>query len=214
LSAGMKWDRISIVVSDRRIAKFPAEGVRDYLQGLCRVGRLYYSMCGVPVPEELEAAERSGTLDSEQARTTSVAKSRTRARTGAVAAGSFPETQYPEAVSYYAIRDGRRVIEHVSFAQVQANAARWKSTLIEVRGVIHGCSPDRCTFIITREEGDTFVVLSRNSPPASTVDIARTVRVLAQIPPDRDDFGSLQLVAVTSEYEAASLEYERAKRRR
>jgi soluble lytic murein transglycosylase-like protein len=124
-------------------------------------------------------------------------------------------SQYPEADRYYAVRDARRVIENVTFAQVQASAAQWKNTLIEVRGVIHGCAKrdDGGTFIITREAGDTVVIDAQKPLPASTIDIARTVRVLAQIPPDRTSFGSLQLVAVTSEYEAASLDYERAKRK-
>jgi soluble lytic murein transglycosylase-like protein len=133
-----------------------------------------------------------------------------------VAAGSAVEaSQYPEADRYYAVRDARRVVENVSFAQIQANAAQWKNALIEIRGVIHGCAKrdDGGTFIIAREAGDTVVVDAQKPLPASTVDIARTVRVLAQIPPDRASFGSLQLVAVTSEYEAASLEYERAKQR-
>lgn len=124
-------------------------------------------------------------------------------------------SQYPEADRYYAVRDARRVIENVTFAQVQANAAEWKNALIEVRGVIHGCAKrdNGGTFILTREAGDTVVIDAQMPLPASTVDIARTVRVLAQIPPDRDSFGSLRLVAVTSEHEAASLEYERAKRK-
>jgi soluble lytic murein transglycosylase-like protein len=130
--------------------------------------------------------------------------------TAAVAA-----SPYPEADRYYAVRDGRRVVENVTFEQVQANAARWQDALIEVRGVIRGCArrDDGGTLILSREAGDTFVIDARKPLPESTVDIARTVRVLARQPQDRSSFGSLELVAVTSEYEAAGLEYERAKRR-
>jgi len=131
------------------------------------------------------------------------------------AATTTGASPYPEADRYYAAREGRRVVEKVTFAQVQTNAARWKDALIEVRGVIHGCArrDDGGTFIISREEGDTFVIDAHQALPESTVDIARTVRVLARIPQDRASFGSLEMIAVSSEYEAASLDYERAKRR-
>lgn len=123
---------------------------------------------------------------------------------------------YPEADRYYAVRSrSRLVVENVTFAQVQVNAALWKEALIEVRGVIHGCArrDDGGTFILARDAGDTFLIDAQQKLPENTVDIARTVRVLVRIPPDHASFSSLQLVAVTSEYEAANLEYERAKQR-
>jgi soluble lytic murein transglycosylase-like protein len=122
---------------------------------------------------------------------------------------------YPEADRYYAARGGHRVVENVTFAQVQNNASRWKDACIEVRGVITGCArrDDGGTFILTRDAGDTFVIEAHQPLPESTVDIARTVRVLGRVPQEKSSFGSLEMVAVTSEYEAASLEYERAKQK-
>jgi soluble lytic murein transglycosylase-like protein len=133
----------------------------------------------------------------------------------AVSASVAFGSPYPEADRYYAVRDKTRpVVENVTFAQVQASAVPWKNALIEVRGVITGCArrDDGGTFIVTREAGDTFVIEANQKLPESMVDIARTVRVLARVPVDRSSFSNLQLVAVTSEYEAASLEIERAKR--
>src|SRR6266581_2815549 len=114
---------------------------------------------------------------------------------------------YPEADRYFAVRNASHA--------VQANAALWKDALIEVRGVIRGCArrDDGGTLIIARDAGDTFVVEAQQKLPENIVDISRTVRVLARISADRASFTSLQLVAVTSEYEAASLEYEREKQR-
>jgi soluble lytic murein transglycosylase-like protein len=134
----------------------------------------------------------------------------------ATSSGSTFGSPYPEADRYYAVRDKTPlVVENVTFAQVRANVTTWKEALIEVRGVITGCArrDDGGTFVVTREAGDTFVIEAGQKVPESTVDIARTVRILARVPPDRPGFGSLQLVAVTSEYEAASLDVERAKRR-
>ncbi len=121
---------------------------------------------------------------------------------------------FPEADRYFAARAGARVIENVTFQQVQTNAERWKGALIEVRGVIHGCArrDDGGTFIVARDGGDTFVIEAQQPLPESTVDIARTVRVLARLPQDQSNFSNLKLIAVSSEYEAASLEYERARR--
>jgi soluble lytic murein transglycosylase-like protein len=123
-------------------------------------------------------------------------------------------SDYPEADRYYAVRDRGRAVQNVTFAQVQANAARWQDALIEIRGVVHGCArrDDGGTFIVARDAGDSFVIEAQKPLPESTVDIARTVRVLARIPSGCSSFSSLQLVAVTSEYDAASREYERAKR--
>jgi len=123
---------------------------------------------------------------------------------------------YPEADRYFAVRNASHAVKaNVTFAQVQANAALWKDALIEVRGVIRGCArrDDGGTLIIARDAGDTFVVEAQQKLPENIVDISRTVRVLARISADRASFTSLQLVAVTSEYEAASLEYEREKQR-
>jgi soluble lytic murein transglycosylase-like protein len=112
---------------------------------------------------------------------------------------------YPEADRYFAVRDASHL--------VQANAILWKEALIEVRGVIRGCArrDDGGTLIISRDAGDSFVVEAQQKLPEKTVDLSRTVRVLARIPADRPSFSSLQLVAVTSEYEAAGLEIEREK---
>ena len=124
-------------------------------------------------------------------------------------------SQYPEADRYYGARDGRRIVEKVTFAQVQMNAARWKDALIEVRGVIHGCARrDERHFIISREEGDTFVINARQALPESTCRISRApCASWRAYRKTAASFGSLEMVAVTSEYEAASLDYERAKRR-
>src|SRR5437870_4362312 len=113
---------------------------------------------------------------------------------------------YPEADRYFAVRNASHAVKaNVTFAQVQANAALWKDALIEVRGVIRGCArrDDGGTLIIARDAGDTFVIDAQQKLPEKTVDIARTVRVLARIPVDRASFSSLQFVAVTSEFEAA-----------
>ena len=122
---------------------------------------------------------------------------------------------YPEADRYYAVRDASHPIkENVTFAQVQENAAPWKDALIEVRGVIRGCArrDEGGTFILARDAGDTFMIDAQQKLPESIVDIARTVRVLARIPANQSSFSSLQLIAVTSEFDAASLDIARAKR--
>jgi soluble lytic murein transglycosylase-like protein len=121
---------------------------------------------------------------------------------------------YPEADRYFAARDASHQVKaNVTFDQVQANAAIWKDALIEVRGVIRGCArrDDGGTLIISRDAGDSFVVEAQQKLPEKTVDLSQTVRVLARIPTDHPSFSSLQLVAVTSEYEAAGLEIEREK---
>ena len=118
---------------------------------------------------------------------------------------------YPEADRYFAVRDASHSVKaNVTFEQVQANAILWKEALVEVRGVIRGCArrDDGGTLIISRDAGDSFVVEAQQKLPVKTVDLSRTVRVLARIPADRPSFSSLQLVAVTSEYEAAGLEIE------
>jgi soluble lytic murein transglycosylase-like protein len=132
--------------------------------------------------------------------------------TGSAAFGSA----YPEADRYFAVRDASHSVKsNVTFEQVQANATLWKEALIEVRGAIRGCArrDDGGTLIISRDAGDTFVVEAQQPLPEKTVDLSRTVRVLARLPADHPSFSSLQLVAVTSEYEAASLEIEREKQR-
>src|SRR5438093_5202744 len=94
---------------------------------------------------------------------------------------------YPDADRYYAVRDASPAIkENVTFAQVQANAVPWKDALIEIRGVIRGCArrDEGGTFVIERDAGDTFMIDALQKLPESTVDIARTVRVLARIPAD------------------------------
>ncbi len=121
---------------------------------------------------------------------------------------------YPEADRYFAARSASHgVKENVTFEQVQANAALWKDALIEVRGVILGCArrDDGGTLIVGRDAGDSFVIDAQQKLPDQTCDISHTVRVLARIPRDQSSFTNLQLVAVTSEYDAASLEFERSK---
>lgn len=136
-------------------------------------------------------------------------------------AAPVPASTYPDAERYFAVR-GRSPVVTAHPEQVTLRPAAFRGKLIEIRGAVTGVArrTGGATFIVKRPDEQTYVIDAAPEPDEG-IELGQIVRVLARVgdgaaadagAAPAGGAGQLIFVAAVSEYEAASLEQERARK--
>jgi soluble lytic murein transglycosylase-like protein len=132
----------------------------------------------------------------------------------------LPAAEFPQAERYAALRS-RSTVVTAHPDKIMQQPELFQGKLVEIRGSLTGQArrDGGVTFIITARGGATYLI-DASPAPEPEVDIGHTIRVLARVGDapaaegaETEGSGSpsqLYLVAITSEYEAAQLEAQRA----